>query len=402
MSIARGQGRDRWMPVLTVTWSLVGIGLLVAAAGWLFGRVAGALTPFLLALIVVFVFRAPVAELQRRGFSRGVAVGLCYMVGFVIFGTVLGFLVPVLAEQVRDFIVAFPAYYDRANEVVRGLQERYQTLIVPPWVDDALLNLQDTVAQQSAAWSATLAREVFSVGGSAITLLGNLVLALVVGFWLLKDLPTIRTEASMLAGPKRRDEAAVVMRKVSRILSGYLKGQLILSLATGIIVTVGLTLFGVPYSLVIGLLAGVLNVIPWIGPAITAVIAGVAASFVGPWYILAGVGTSIAAQQLTEIFVQPRVMSEQVDLHPLLVIFSLLIGGTLFGFTGVLLAIPVAAVTKGLFVYYFEKYTDSRLTSEDGALFKTTVEPGSVDSGSGTAEQCVTVDADAEHEPKES
>ena len=206
----------------------------------------------------------------------------------------------------------------------------------------------------------------------------------------------------MLAGPKRRDEAAVVMRKVSRILSGYLKGQLILSLATGIIVTIGLTLFGVPYSLVIGLLAGVLNVIPWIGPAITAVIAGVAASFVGPWYILAGVGTSIAAQQLTEIFVQPRVMSEQVDLHPLLVIFSLLIGGTLFGFTGVLLAIPVAAVTKGLFVYYFEKYTDSRLTSEGGALFKTTVDPGPAGPGSGMAEQCVTVDTDTEREPKES
>jgi predicted PurR-regulated permease PerM len=336
----------------------------------LFGRVSGALVPFVFALVLVFVFRAPVAELERRGMSRGLAVGLCYIIGFVIFGTIVSFLVPVIVQQVRDFIVAFPDYYQRANDIIFGLQERFQALIVPPWVDDALVNLQETVARQSDEWSGALAREVFSVGGSAISLLGQLVLSLVVGFWILKDLPVIRKEAMLLAGPRRRQEAALLMAKISRILSGYLRGQLILSSATAVIVTLGLLLFGVPYSLVIGLLAGILNIIPWIGPAITAVIAGVAASFLGPWYILAGVGTSIAAQQITEIFIQPRVMSEQVDLHPLLVIFSLLAGAALFGFTGMVLAIPVAAVAKGLFVYYFEKYTDSKISSEDGALFK--------------------------------
>lgn len=381
MSAVTGQGRDRWMRVLTVTWSLVGVGLLLAAGGWLLGRVSSALTPFLFALILVFIFRAPVGELERRGMPRGLAVGFCYVVGFVIVGTVLSFILPVLVEQVRDFIVAFPEYYQRASGTVLSLQERYQALIVPSWVDDALVNLQETITEQSAQWSTALAREVFSVGGSAISLLGNLVLSLVVGFWLLKDLPAIRKEAAMLAGPTRRDEASLVMKKISRVLSGYLRGQLILSSATAVIVTLGLTIFGVPYSLVIGLLAGLLNVIPWIGPALTAVIAGIAAAFVGPWYILAGVGTSLVAQQATEIFIQPRVMSEQVDLHPLLVIFSLLAGGTLFGFTGIVLAIPVAAVAKGLFVYYFEKYTDSKISSEDGALFKAAVDEGPVTAG---------------------
>lgn len=426
MSAVVGQGRDRWMKVLTVTWSLVGIGLLLWAAGWMFGKVAGALVPFLFALVLVFIFRAPVAELERRGIPRGLAVGLCYIVGFVIFGAIIGFLVPVLVDQMRDFIVAFPEYYQKANDLIFGLQERYQALIVPPWVDDALVNLQETVSAQSAAWSAALAKEVFTVGGSAISLLGNLVLALVVAFWILKDLPVIRREAAMLAGPQRRDEAGIIMGKTSRILSGYLRGQLILSSVTGVIVTVGLALFGVPYFFVIGLLAALLNVIPWIGPAITAVIAGIAAAFVNPWYALAGVGTSLVAQQITEIFIQPRVMSEQVDLHPLLVIFSLLAGGTLFGFTGIVLAIPVAAVAKGLFVYYFEKYTDSKITSEDGALFKTSSDTDSVtvevESAEGpdaeatvtsdgevsvTSEadeerQKVTVETDAEEESKES
>lgn len=375
-TLLRHEPRDRWLRILIVTWSIVGICLLLAGAGWLLGQVSGALVPFLLGIVIVFMFKAPVAALERRGMKRGLAVGLCYLIGFVVFGTALGFLVPALVEQIREFIVAFPRYYDRASEMLLDMQSRYQALIVPPWLEEALANLQDTITKQSAEWSATLAKEVFSVGGSAVSLLGNFVLALVVGFWVLKDLPVINKEAVLLAGPRRQEEASVVTQKVSKILSGYLRGQLVLSSATAIIVTLGLAVIGVPYSLVIGLLAGLFNVIPWIGPALTAVIAGIAAAFVSPLHIVGALVVCLGAQQVTEIFIQPRVMSEQVDLHPLLVIFSLLAGGTLFGFAGLVLAIPVAAIAKGLFVYYFEKYTDSKLASEDGALFRTKDDDG--------------------------
>ncbi|MDO8880774.1 MAG: AI-2E family transporter [Coriobacteriia bacterium] len=361
---------NTWMRVLVVAWALVGIGLLLAAFGWLLGRISGALVPFGLAVIIVYLFRGPVAALERRGWKRGLAVGVWYLVGLAVLGIALAFVIPPLVNQIREFIVAFPTYYERASTMLLEYQDRYEALVVPPWLGDALLNMQDTLTRQSAEWSALLAKEIFSVGGTAVELLANSVLALVVGFWILKDLPTINRETLLLAGAKRQDEARIVSEKVSRVLGGYLRGQLILSAATAIIVTIGLTVFGVPYSLVIGLLAGLFNVIPWVGPALTAVIAGISAAFVSPWLILAGVGTSVAAQQLTEIFVQPRVMSEQVDLHPLLVIFSLLTGAALFGFVGLLLAIPVAAVAKGLFVYYFEKYTDSKLSSAEGALFR--------------------------------
>lgn len=371
--------RDRWGRIFTVTWSLVGIALLLGAFGWIFGKVASALVPFLLAVVIVFLFRAPVAELERRGIKRGLAVGLCYLVGFAVFGTLLAFLVPALIDQVRQFIIAFPGYYQKANEMVLSLQQRFQTLAVPSWIDQALANIQDTVTKQSAAWSTALAREIFTVGGSAITLIGSLVLALVIAFWVLKDLPIISKEAVLLAGPKRREEASVLMKIVSRILGGYLRGQLLISLTTGAIVATGLTIIGVPYSLVIGLLAAVFNVVPWIGPALTALIAGIAAAFVGGWHILAAVAVCVAAQQVTDYFVQPRVMSQQVDLHPLLVIFSLLVGAALFGLAGVILAIPVAAITKGVFVYFFERYTDSKLTSEDGALFRSAVVDTKVD-----------------------
>jgi len=372
--LLRRESKDRWSRVFTVTWSLVGIGILLYAAGWILGKVSTALVPFLLAIVIVFIFRGPVAAMERRGVKRGLAVGICYIVSFAVLGVMLGFLIPALVEQVREFVEAFPGYYERATTLFLDLQDRYQALVMPPWVEDALANLQDTITRQSAEWSSVLAREIFSVGGSAVSLLVTTVLSLVVGFWILKDLPAINREIIMLAGPKGRDEAAVVTRTVSRVLGGYLRGMFTISLVTGVIVTIGLWLIGVPYSLVIGLLATVLNFIPWIGPTLTALVAGIAAAFVSPLHILGAVAICLGAQQVTEYFVQPRVMSEQVDLHPLLVIFSLLAGATLFGFAGLLLSIPVAAIGKGLFVYYFEKYTDSKLTSEGGALFRASSE----------------------------
>lgn len=362
--------RDRWMRLLVAAWALVGVLLLLVAAGWLVGRLMPALVPFLLALVLVFTLRGPVASLERRGMKRGLAVGLCYLVGFGVLGLVIGFLVPALTDQVRQFVEAFPGYYDRASELLLDMQSRYQSLVVPPWVEDALANVEETIKTQSAEWSAVLAKEIFSVGGSAVSLLGTGLLAVVAGFWILKDLPAINAEMLLLAGPGRREEASVITAKVSRILGGYLRGQLVLSVATGILVSIGLTIIGVPYSLVIGLVAAVLNVIPWIGPALTALVAGIAAAFVSPLHIALAVAVCIGSQQVTEIFIQPRVMSEQVDLHPIVVIFSLLAGSTLFGFAGLVLAIPVAAIAKGLFVYFFEKYTDSTLATEDGALFR--------------------------------
>lgn len=372
--LLRREPKDRWSRVFTVTWSLVGIGILLYAAGWILGKVSSAFVPFLLAVAIVFLFRGPVAAMERRGLKRGPAVGICYLVSFAVLGVLLGFLIPVLLEQVREFVDAFPGYYEQAAALLLDLQDRFQALVIPAWVEDALANLQDTITRQSVEWSSLLAREIFSVSGSAVSLLATGVLSLVVGFWILKDLPAINREVIMLAGPKGREGAVVVTQTVSRVLGGYLRGMSTISLVTGVIVTIGLSLIGVPYSLVIGLLATVLNFIPWIGPTLTAIIAGIVAAFVSPLHIVGAVAISIGAQQVTEYFVQPRVMSEQVDLHPLLVIFSLLAGATLFGFVGLLMSIPVAAIGKGLFVYYFEKYTDSRLTSEGGALFRASSE----------------------------
>jgi predicted PurR-regulated permease PerM len=362
--------RDRWTLVAITAWGLIGVLLLVAAGFWLVGKVSSALVPFLFAILIVYLFRGPVLMLEHRGLKRGLAVGVCYLAGFGGLAILSFFVLPALFDQVGQFVRDFPKYYDGAYKFWLDLQREYQAVQIPGWLDKAIVDLSDTLAEQAMAWSSAAAKGIFQFGSSAVTFLFNGFIAVVIAFWLLKDLPEISRELTALAGPEREQESRIIAQKVSQVLGGYLRGQLIISASTAVIVSLGLAILGVPYALVLGLLAGILNVIPYIGPLIAEVTAAIVAVFVSPVLALGAVAVIMAAQQLTDYFIQPRVMSEQVDLHPVLVIFSLLAGGTLFGFPGLLLAIPVAAIAKGLFVYYFEKWTDSTLTTEDGALFR--------------------------------
>lgn len=373
--------------MLTVSWALVGVLVLATAAVFALVRISSALVPFGLALIIVFLLRSPVAALERRGVKRGLAVGICYVAVLGVLVMAGLFIVPPLVDQVRQFLDAFPGYYDKVLDLWEQLQRQYSAVAWPAWLDEALIGIRNELAKQLAAWSANLAKEIFTLGGGALTFLLNVFLALVVAFWLLKDMEVIKREFVALAGPKRRDEASVVMRKVSTVLSGYLRGQAIVSASTALIVTIGFAVLGVPYALVLGLLAGVLNVVPWFGPLVAEVISAIAAAFVSPWLALGAVLVVVGAQQVTDMFITPRVMSEQVDLHPVLVIFSLLTGAAIAGIVGMVLAIPVAAIAKGLFVYYFEKWTESRLATENGALFRSSAPCGTDDRSVNTDEE---------------
>ncbi|MCE5202683.1 MAG: AI-2E family transporter [Coriobacteriales bacterium] len=382
----------RWRRTAITAWALIGILILVAAAFFALINVAPALVPFGLALVIVYLFRTPVRRLEKRGVPRGWGIGICYVVAIgalVIAGV---FIFPPLADQVRQFIDAFPHYYDSAFALWQQVQGQFKTISLPGWVDSALVSIRDSVAKQVMQWSSSLAKQIFSVGGGALSFLLSGFLALVVAFWVLKDIDAIKREVMLLAGPRGREEASVVFAKVSGVLSGYLRGQLIVSTATAVMVATVFSILGVPYALVLGLLAGVLNVIPWFGPMIAEIVSAIVAVFVSPWLALVAVLVILGAQQVTDMFITPRVMSEQVDLHPLLVIFSLLAGNALAGFVGMILAIPVAAIGKGLFVYYFEKWTDSKLSTEQGALFR----EKKPDSGEDDDASVATVEHDSE------
>jgi predicted PurR-regulated permease PerM len=367
---------ERWKRLGTEVWTLVGIAVLLAAALWLVGRTWRAVVPFLLALAVVFLLRSPVRYLERRGLPRVWSVVVVYVAAGILATVAVGFILPPLVDQISQFITAFPGYYDRVSGAVLDLGDRYRALRLPVWWTDFESNVRTGIVARLTALSTALAGGLLTVGSGAVSLLFDFILALVIAFYLLLDYDKIRAELLTLFGTRNRGEAELVMNTVSTVVGGFLRGQFLIAMAVGVISAIGLMVLRVPYGLAIGLIIGFIDVVPYLGPIVGAVLVGISAAFVSWPLALIAVLFVVAVQQIEGLFLAPRIMSEQVDLHPVLVIFSLLMGAALAGLPGMLLAIPVAATAKGLFVYYFEKHTREELASEEGALFRgTTPEP---------------------------
>lgn len=347
---------DRWTRMAIISWAWIGMLILLAAFLWLLGRVGSALTPVVVAFVIVFLLKSPVNRLQERGMGRALAVVVVFLAGTVLLGLLFVFIIPPLVGQIREFMEAFPGYYDRAYQIWLDVQAQYSTIEVPQWMQQAALDAKDEVVVQLTTWSRKAASGLFAAGGQVAGFLLNIVLAGVISFYLLKDLPRLRERSFALLPERKRKEARHLYCRVVGVLSGYLRGQIIISAVVGVLTFIGMAAIGVPFPLVIGLITGVFNIVPYLGPIVGATVAAISAAFVDPWLALWAALVILAIQQVDGLLISPRIMSEQVDLHPVLVIVSLLVGGTLLGFVGLLVAIPLAAATKGVLLYYLEEH----------------------------------------------
>jgi predicted PurR-regulated permease PerM len=364
----------RWIRIAIRAWAAIGMIVLLGVAGWLLGTLFAALVPFGVGLLIVLMLRRPVELLARR-MPRLLAVLLCYLVAFGILGAGLTFLLPPVYAQIAQFISAVPRYVQQGYSLWSSFVA--QGSGTPAWLQTAVVALKDQIVAGAGTWSTAIASTAVSAGGSIANGLIGLVMAFVIGFYTLADLPKLQREVYLLFSEHARGELSHAVSTITRVLGGWVRGTLIQSTVIGTLIAIGLWIAGVPYALAIGVVGGVLNVVPYIGPAIAAVLAGLAGLFIAPITAMWAVIVVLAAQQFDGIVVGPRVMSEQVDLHPLLVIFSLLVGAGLFGIPGMVLAIPVAAVLKALLVYWFEKRSERQIFSEDGVLFRATRTDGS-------------------------
>ena len=359
----------RWRTTALAVWAAIGILVLLGVAFWALGRLSAALAPFVFGFILVFLLNSPVRLLANRGVPRGLAVVICFVVLFAVAVAAIALLGPSIRGQAETFAKASPAYVRQLEQAESAIENRFAAMVFPDWLRSMTKAASVQLTQTVVTIGNDLAKRLLSAGGGIARGLLDVFLAFVIAFWVLRDLPKLRQEVVQLAGPAYEEDAEHLLGTVTRVVGGYLRGQTIASLVTGVLCTIGFTLFHVPYAIVLGLLAFIFNYVPYLGPTVTAIVAGMFGLFVAPLTALLAVGVVIVSQNLTDTLITPRVMSAQVDLHPTLVIFSLLVGGTLFGIPGILFAIPVAATGKGLFVYYYERHTRRTLATENGALF---------------------------------
>jgi len=360
---------ERWRGTFFRAWGLIGLLILLVALGWVLGRMSSAVVPFAIGLLVVMLLRRPVDWLAGR-MNRTIAVIVCYLVVIVTFAVGLTFIVPPVYSQIVAFVNALPGYLQEAYRLWDTMVVHPQAGVgIPDWLQSVVLALKDQLVASAASWSSAIASSALSTGGSIATGMFDFVLAMVIGFFALVDLPRLRTEIYGLAPVSWRDDMAHFAATLTRVLGGWLKGTMIQSAVVATIAAIGLMIVGLPYALALGVLAGVLNIVPYIGPFIALALAATAGLFISPGTAVWAVVAVVVAQQVDALYLAPRILGKQVDLHPLLVVFAFLTGAALFGVVGMVLSVPVLAVAKAMFVFWYEKGNERQITTEGGVLF---------------------------------
>ena len=346
-----------------VQWSALTVGVL-----WVVWLLAPILSPFVIAAILGWLGDPMVDRLEARRISRNTAVILVFGAMTVVLLVVAVLLIPVLEDQVMTLINSLPGYRDWFVGTALPWVEHRTGLQILSWLDPERLFVLIREHWQSAGGAASAVLGYVSRSGFALLgWLANIVLLPVLSFFFLRDWDLIVGRIGLLVPRDHFDTVRRLALESNEVLGGFLRGQMLVMLILGLLYALGLWLVGLDLGILIGLIAGLLTFVPYLGPAFIVLFGGIAALVqFGDWQHLAGVGVVFAVGQLVESFVlTPMLVGDRIGLHPMAVIFAVMAGGTLFGFLGMLLALPVAAVVNVLLRYTQERYRQSRLYAGD-------------------------------------
>lgn len=366
--------RDTRILTLRV-WAVVGV-LIIGA---MLLNVVGVLAPVVQFLavgsLVAFVESPIVNALEHRGVPRGLGALIGLIVVLAVIVLLFTLLLPMFLEQVVDVLNQMPRYFSSLMSWVNGLIGSFKSFSSSDMfsgLTDVLTSLQRTATTFVTDLATDLGKGFMPfISGFANTLFVSF-LGLVLAYWLARDYPKIHGEVGTALGGAREDDYRFIVAILSRSVGGYMRSVIITSVINGVLVFAGLALVGHPYAGLMGVLTGIFHLIPVVGPWFSAAISVIIAFFYGPMLALWTLVVTVVAQNVTDNVVSPKVMQSTVQVHPAMSLAAIVIGSALMGPLGMVVAIPLCAALKGLFIFYFEKRTKRQLVAYDGAIFRGT------------------------------
>lgn len=349
---------------------------LVALAATLY-LLSPVLAPFVAGTALGYLLDPVADRMQRMGLSR-LGAALLLLVGFIAFVvTAIVMLLPILSHQFAGFVTALPGYLQTLHGLVTEWSAEFTSEYINEWLQrfglggagasfDAQKYASD-LASQGAVLIADFLKSLVWRGYALINVVSLIVITPVVAFYMLLDWDHMVEIIDDMIPPRHRDDVRMLARDIDRALAGFVRGQSLVCLFLGVWYAVGLSAIGLNFGFLIGVIAGFLSFVPYVG-SITAFVFSIIISIVQAWphvnLPIEAIAIVTTGLIMDGYVLSPRLVGASVGLHPVWIMFALLAFGALFGFTGLIVAVPVAAALGALMRFLAHRYRASVLYRE--------------------------------------
>ena len=331
---------------------LIALGLL----GWLLYLLAPVLTPFIAAALLAYIGDPLADRLQRLRMPRTLAVVFVFLLTFVFLALLVLLVFPLVESQIGALLKALPGIVSQIEQV--WLPRLRPLLGIEGGEEIGFAAFLSNYGEMAGSWGGALLVSLSKSGGALATAVISLFLIPILTFYLLRDWDWIMQRLGALIPSSQRKTVIMLAHETDDVLGGFLRGQIMVMIALGAMYSIGLSFVGLEYAIAIGMVAGLVSFVPYLGFVFGILLAGLTVVIEPePWLRLLGVFATFSIAQMIEGSVlTPKLVGDRIGLHPVIIIFSIAAGGQLFGFFGILLALPAAAIVSVLVRFAYQRY----------------------------------------------
>ncbi len=339
------------------SWSIIGFLIIIVLFFYILYRIRIAVIPLIIASGIAYLL-APFVTWMQKKMKRGWAIFIAYLIFTGFFFALFFFGIPMIIDQFQLFIVRFPTYIESITELINKF---ISTSVIMGNIENItgkefLLidtgTISNYIISALSLSSTDIIQNITNFTRSILNILIVVILGPLLGIYILKDAGRLRDIFIKVLPGRFKRQASDIIDSINLVGGRYIRAQILVSIIVGLLCTLVLFLLKVDFAILLGFIAGVFNLIPFLGPVIGAIPAAIAAFFVSPLTALLVIILFIGIQQLDNYVISPNIMKYQVGVHPAIIIFVLISAGAAFGFLGLLIAVPLVAVIQAIMKYY--------------------------------------------------
>lgn len=339
---------------IRIFWDVLFFLIIASIVYFLRQDIKGILPPFVYALVLSYFLNPLVNWLESKKIKRILAILLVFLLLFLLLYLLFLSFVPTLAREISALAKEIPAIFAFLQEFIKDAQ--LGDIKLPAFLPEGLLEFLDLDAQfkKLAEWSTQYLSELPSAVFGAMKSLLNLVMTPLITFYYLKDHKRFTQGLLGLFPEEAQCKIKEGAGRIDQVLGGFIRGQLLVAAFVGTLTGLGSWLIGIPNATIVGLVSGLTNIIPYFGPFLGGILPVILGLMNEPIMALWVLILIVVIQQIEGSFLSPQIMSHSVGLHPLTVMFSVLLFGSAFGVAGMILGVPIAGTLKVLYAYAVE------------------------------------------------